>query len=95
MKTSTSLIVAATLATGAMSAAISKPLEQRNIGSELKFGSAIQNSAAYKVFKKTEVVYTADHLQTRQVSEPDPNRPATTPDLIFVLQCTDAVCLGD
>lgn len=89
MKSFTTLVLAATAVSAA---AVSKPLAQRNTGSDLniKIGNDIVNSAAYEKFLNTEVL-APKQLQTRQDGEPDPNRNETNPETIFVLQCTDAV----
>ncbi|GJC82986.1 hypothetical protein ColLi_05824 [Colletotrichum liriopes] len=96
MKSFSTLVLAATAATGVMSAAVSKPIEQRDTGSSagLKYASTIMNSAAFPKFLTTEVV-SAVHLEARQEAEPDPNRNETNPDLVFLLQCTDAGFRGD
>ncbi|KAK1726096.1 hypothetical protein CaCOL14_003795 [Colletotrichum acutatum] len=93
MKSFTTLVLAATAVSAA---AVSKPLVQRNTGSDLniKIGNDIVNSAAYEKFLNTEVL-APKKLQTRQDGEPDPNRNETNPETIFVLQCTDAGFRGD
>ncbi|KAH9871026.1 hypothetical protein J1614_006600 [Plenodomus biglobosus] len=86
-----SLAFAAAFATSVQSAAVQ--LQQRTTGSDLKFDNKISNSAALNVFQNTPVVLPIiNHMITRQSDpEPDPNRNITTPELIFVLQCTDGV----
>ncbi|KAK1655836.1 hypothetical protein BDP81DRAFT_486936 [Colletotrichum phormii] len=93
MKSFTTLVLAANAVTAAV---VSKPLVQRNTGSDLniKIGKDIVNSAAYEKFLSSEVL-SPKQLQTRQDGEPDPNRNETNPNIIFVLQCTDAGFRGD
>ncbi|KAK1493869.1 hypothetical protein CTAM01_09330 [Colletotrichum tamarilloi] len=81
MKSFTTLVLAATAISAA---AVSKPLVQRNTGSDLniKIGNKIVNSAAYEKFLNTEVL-APKQLQTRQDGEPDPNRNETNPETIF------------
>ncbi|GKT51221.1 uncharacterized protein ColSpa_11402 [Colletotrichum spaethianum] len=96
MKSFSVLVIAATAATSVMSAAVSNPLAQRNTGSVQGFtiANSVMNSAAFEQFQKAGVVSTVN-LKARQEAEPDPNRNETNPDLIFLLQCTDAGFRGD
>ncbi|OHE96795.1 hypothetical protein CORC01_07941 [Colletotrichum orchidophilum] len=93
MKSFINLFLAATAATGVMSFAFSKPVERRHTGAELKLKLAndVVNSAAYKKFMSTEVLHPKV-LKARKNDdddEPDPNRNATIPDAIYVLQCVE------
>ncbi|KAK2780404.1 hypothetical protein CKAH01_00348 [Colletotrichum kahawae] len=97
MKSFSTIVLAAAAATGVMSAAVKQPqpLEQRNTGSDLKYAGSVMNSAAFDVFKNTEVKVAPNVLNSRQEAEPDPNRNETNPDVVFLLQCTDAGFRGD
>lgn len=94
MKSFSTLVLAATAATGVMSAAVSKPvvelIESRSTGGDLPLTNDVVNSAAFEVFQVTDVKL-ATKLDARQEGEPDPNRNETNPEYVFVLQCTDPV----
>ncbi|WYZ39086.1 hypothetical protein EsH8_III_001000 [Colletotrichum jinshuiense] len=98
MKSFSTLVLAATAATGVVSAAVSKPvvelIESRSTGGDLPLTNDVVNSAAFEVFQVTDVKL-ATKLDARQEGEPDPNRNETNPEYVFVLQCTDPGFRGD
>ncbi|TDZ27623.1 hypothetical protein C8035_v004831 [Colletotrichum spinosum] len=96
MKSFATIVLAvAAAATGVMSAAVNKHVEKRVTGADLKFCNDVVNSAAYEPFKVADV-RLASGLSTRQtIPEPDPNRNATVPDVVFLLQCTDSVRVNE
>ncbi|KAK1596918.1 uncharacterized protein LY79DRAFT_667067 [Colletotrichum navitas] len=102
MKTFSTIVLAAAAATtGVMSAAIGGNLNavvKADSGASFKLSGTVMNSAAFDAFQKTEVVETRVKLEARELEareEPNPDRNVTTPENIFVLQCTDAGFRGD
>jgi hypothetical protein len=64
----------------------------------IPLAESVMNSAAFEVFNNKDVpVLTVKKASKRAGGdpEPDPNRPAVTPDYVFVLQCLEAGFRGD
>ncbi|KAK1976547.1 hypothetical protein LZ30DRAFT_785509 [Colletotrichum cereale] len=101
MKSFTTLVLAATAATGVMSAAISAPnaVVDSESGKSFQLSNNVMNSAAYATFQNTPVVFPVNYnIEARDETpepEPNPNRNETTPDFIFTLQCTQSGFRGD
>ncbi|KAK8026446.1 hypothetical protein PG991_003502 [Apiospora marii] len=68
-------------------------------GQTLELDESVVNSAAYEPFKASARVLAKSDTQQaasrRAEQEPDPSRPATTPEYVFVLQCTENGFRGD
>ncbi|KAK8139367.1 hypothetical protein PG984_002747 [Apiospora sp. TS-2023a] len=66
-------------------------------GQTLELDEKVVNSAAYEPFKASARVLAKSDAQAarRAEQEPDPSRPATTPEYVFVLQCTENGFRGD
>ncbi|EFQ26802.1 hypothetical protein CGRA01v4_08928 [Colletotrichum graminicola] len=93
MKTFTTIVLAAAAATtGVMSAAIgSSPhaVVNPDSGASFKLADSVVNSAALDRFQNAQIVHASVNLKARQILETDPDSNVTTPDNVFVLQCTD------
>ncbi|KAK7965759.1 uncharacterized protein PG986_000036 [Apiospora aurea] len=64
---------------------------------QVPIAESVINSAAFQPFQKSAKVLarTGDAPSRRAEQEPDPTRPATTPEYVFVLQCTENGFRGD
>ncbi|KAK2030292.1 hypothetical protein LX32DRAFT_651709 [Colletotrichum zoysiae] len=98
MKSFATLVLAAAAATGVMSAAINNQLMavvETESGPNFKLAGKVMNSAAFDAFQHAQVVQAGPGLASREIPEPNPDRNVTTPDNIFVVQCTGAGFRGD
>ncbi|KAK8067369.1 hypothetical protein PG997_014116 [Apiospora hydei] len=98
------LVPLLSLASGATALSVPSSLLKREGSSNLLAADAqvpiaesVMNSAAFQPFQKSAKILarTGDAPSRRAEQEPDPSRPATTPEYVFVLQCTENGFRGD
>ncbi|TKW55056.1 hypothetical protein CTA1_13238 [Colletotrichum tanaceti] len=75
------------------------PSSQENPSINLAAVEQAGHKAAYDAFQKAPKIVLGAAVSKRQAvpgdGVPDPDRPASTPENIFLLQCTEAGFLGD
>ncbi|KAK8017874.1 hypothetical protein PG993_014200 [Apiospora rasikravindrae] len=98
------LVPLLSLASGAIALSVPSSLQKREgslhllaADAQVPIAESVMNSAAFEPFQKSAKVLASesDAPSRRAEQEPDPSRPATTPEYVFVLQCTENGFRGD